>query len=116
VTRAAAHSDFVRADGGAALLNWEAIARAHTHPLRLRILEQTLAAPPEGDKGWSPKTLTPLLGASLGDVSYHVRTLRDAGLLVEVDKRQVRGAMQTFYRLNNDAVRGSHSSGAIAND
>jgi hypothetical protein len=56
------------------LLNWEAIARAQTHPLRLAILEQMQAPPPDGDPGWSAKTLTPVLGASLVDVSYHMRT------------------------------------------
>jgi biotin operon repressor len=65
-----------------------------------------LSGPPDADPGWSAKTLTPMLGASLGDVSYHVRTLRDSGLLVEVERRQVRGAMQTFYELGADARTG----------
>jgi hypothetical protein len=30
----------------------------------------------------------------------------DAGVLEEVGRRQVRGAMQTFYRLSDHAVRG----------
>jgi DNA-binding transcriptional ArsR family regulator len=87
------------------VLNWEAIAKNALHPLRIAILEQMLSNPPEGDPGWSAKTLIPALGASLGDVSYHVRALRDAGLLVEVGRRQVRGAVQTFYRLSREAVR-----------
>jgi hypothetical protein len=45
-----------------AVLNWEAIARAQTHPLRLAILEQMVSDPPEGDPGWSAKTLIPVLG------------------------------------------------------
>jgi helix-turn-helix protein len=75
------------------------------HPHRVAILEAMLAPPPNGDPGWSAKTLAPVLGVSLGDTAYHVRTLRDAGLLVEVDKRQVRGATQTFCRLSREAVR-----------
>jgi biotin operon repressor len=87
------------------VLNWEAIARAHTHPLRMAILERLQSKPPKGDQGWSAKTLTPMLGSSLGDVAYHVRALRNAGLIVEVDRRQVRGAVQTFYALNDSASR-----------
>jgi DNA-binding transcriptional ArsR family regulator len=87
------------------VLNWEAIARTQTHPLRLAILEQMLSDPPDGDPGWSAKTLTPVLGASLVDVSYHVRTLRDAGLLTEVERRRVRGAVQTFYALSDGCRR-----------
>lgn len=75
------------------------------HPLRLSILERMLSPPPEVDSGWSGKTLARALGAPLSVVSYHVRALRDAGLLTEVDRRQVRGAMQTFYRLSDNAVR-----------
>jgi biotin operon repressor len=61
--------------------------------------------PPKGDEGWSAKTLTQMLGASLGDVSYHARALRDAGLIVEVDTRRARGAVQTFYVLSDNAAR-----------
>jgi DNA-binding transcriptional ArsR family regulator len=87
------------------VLNWEAIARAEVHPTRFAILEQMLSDPPEGDPGWSGKTLADALGVPLGEISYHVRTLRAAGLVVEVGKRQARGAMQTFYRLSDEAVR-----------
>jgi hypothetical protein len=33
-----------------------------------------------------------------------VRALRDAGLIVEVGRAQVRGAVQTFYRLSKMAI------------
>jgi hypothetical protein len=60
-------------------------------PTSSRCSPTLLRAIPAG----SAKTLIPALGSSLGDVSYHVRKLSDAGLAVEVDKRQVRGALQS---------------------
>jgi len=39
------------------VLNWEAIARAELQPLRLAILELLLTDPPDGDPGWSARTV-----------------------------------------------------------
>jgi DNA-binding transcriptional ArsR family regulator len=85
------------------MLDWEAIARAGVHPRRLAILEHMVMPPPEGDPGWSAKTLATALNVPLAGASHHVRALRDAGLLVEVDTRRVRGAIQTFYALSGTA-------------
>lgn len=66
--------------------------RALAHPLRVRILailEERVA---------SPAQIAPLFDASLGVVSYHVRTLERLGLIEQVGQRQVRGATQHFYR------------------
>jgi predicted transcriptional regulator len=63
--------------------------------------------PPEGDPGWSGKTLAATLGVPLGDISYHFRTLRSSGLLAVAGRRQVRGAVQTFYRLSPEATIGT---------
>lgn len=38
-------------------------------------------------------------GGSLGNVSYHVRRLRDRGLLEQTRQEPRRGAIQTYYRL-----------------
>jgi DNA-binding transcriptional ArsR family regulator len=68
------------------------IAKALAHPLRVRILgilDVRVACPSE---------LADELGADLGVVSYHVRTLARAGLLKLVRKKQRRGAVEHFYK------------------
>jgi DNA-binding transcriptional ArsR family regulator len=50
------------------------------------------------------KTVVSALGLSLATASHHVRSLRGRGLLAQVgNKRQVRGAVQTFYALSEKA-------------
>src|SRR3954452_22070116 len=68
------------------------IAKALAHPLRARILQRL------GERVASPGELAVELGASLGVVSYHVRTLRDYDCveLVRIEPR--RGALQHVYR------------------
>ncbi len=70
----------------------ENIARAYGHPVRARALV-LLAA-----RVASPREIAEEIGEPLGNVSYHVRELRKAGLieLVETDNR--RGGVQHFYR------------------
>jgi DNA-binding transcriptional ArsR family regulator len=63
------------------------------HPLRLRIL---LAL---GGDTLSPSELDERLGVGLGLVAYHVRTLRDDGLMALVETRAARGSLESFYRL-----------------
>jgi DNA-binding transcriptional ArsR family regulator len=68
--------------------------KALSHPLRVRILailEERTA---------SPVQLAELLGASLGVVSYHVRTLERFGLIKLVRTNPVRGAVEHHYRAN----------------
>jgi hypothetical protein len=74
--------------------------------LRLSILEQLLSPPPSGDPGWSASTLAVALAQPLAATSHHIRLLRQRGWLVEIHSRQVRGAVQTFYRLSDVAVDG----------
>src|SRR5947199_7951973 len=65
--------------------------KALSHPLRVRvlaILEERTA---------SPVQLAELLGASLGVVSYHVRTLEKFGLIKLVRTTPVRGAVELHY-------------------
>jgi len=66
--------------------------KALSHPLRVRILAllQELTASPRGLAEW--------LDATLGTVSYHVRTLHDFGLIELVRTSQVRGAIAHHYR------------------
>jgi DNA-binding transcriptional ArsR family regulator len=67
--------------------------RLLAHPIRLRIL---LAL---GGDTLSPSELDQRLDVGLGGLAYHVGVLRDDGLLILVDTRAVRGALESFYRL-----------------
>lgn len=84
-------------------MNWELLARANTHPLRVSILEVLNM---DSGRTLSPKELSLELRAPLSTVNYHVTELRDAGLIEVVDERQVRGAIEHFY----SAVNGARSS------
>jgi DNA-binding transcriptional ArsR family regulator len=66
--------------------------RALAHPLRVRILAVL------EERTASPVQLAGLLQASLGTVSYHVRTLHRLGLIDLVDETPVRGAVEHHYR------------------
>jgi len=76
-------------------MNWERLARANTHPLRVSILE-VLGI--DGGRTLSPKDLSLELQAPLSTVNYHVTELRESGLVKVVDEQQVRGAIEHFYR------------------
>lgn len=77
-------------------MNWELLARANTHPLRVSILE-VLGI--DGGRTLSPKDLSVELQAPLSTVNYHVTELRHSNLVEVVDEKQVRGAIEHFYRL-----------------
>jgi DNA-binding transcriptional ArsR family regulator len=76
-------------------MNWELLARANTHPLRISILEVLNL---DGGRKLSPKDLSLELRAPLSTINYHVTELAKAGLLTLVGERQVRGAIEHFYR------------------
>lgn len=76
-------------------MNWERLARANTHPLRVSILEVLSI---DGGRTLSPKDLSLELRAPLSTVNYHVTELRRSNLVKVVDERQVRGAIEHFYR------------------
>jgi DNA-binding transcriptional ArsR family regulator len=76
-------------------VNWELLARANTHPLRVSILEVLNL---DLGRTLSPKDLSLELQAPLSTVNYHVTELRKCGLLEIVDEKQVRGAIEHFYR------------------
>ena len=67
-------------------------AKALGHPLRVRILALLQ------ERTASPRELAEWLDATLGTVSYHVRTLHDLGLIELVSTSQVRGAIAHHYR------------------
>jgi len=65
--------------------------KALTHPLRVRILALLQ------ERTASPRELADWLDATLGTVSYHVRTLHDCGMIELVRESQVRGAIVHHY-------------------
>jgi DNA-binding transcriptional ArsR family regulator len=87
-------------------LDYQRIAEAFVHPLKLRILALMAEPPPpravserSPEPGWSPNNLYVAVGASLGNVSYHVRQLAKAGLIELVATTPRRGALEHYYTL-----------------
>ena len=66
--------------------------KAMSHPLRVRILALL------DERTASPVELAGWLGATLGTVAYHVRTLERMGLIELVRETRVRGAVEHHYR------------------
>lgn len=77
-------------------VNWEHLARATAHPLRISILE-ILGL--DGGRTLSPSDLSLELQIPLSNTNYHVTELAKAGLIELVSQRQVRGATEHFYRI-----------------
>lgn len=77
-------------------VNWEHLARATAHPLRISILE-ILGL--DGGRTLSPSDLSLELQIPLSNTNYHVTELAKAGLIELVGQRQVRGATEHFYRI-----------------
>jgi predicted ArsR family transcriptional regulator len=82
----------------------ESLAAIVTHPLRRRIWYAMSEHP------ISPSELADQLNEPVNDVAYHVRRLRDMGIIELAGTQPVRGATQHFYRtvrrpyLTNDEV------------
>lgn len=88
-------------------MNWERLARANTHPLRVSILEVLSL---DGGRTLSPKMLSEELQAPLSTVNYHVTELRNSELVKVVDERQVRGAVEHFYRATDAPPKGARKA------
>lgn len=67
-----------------------AVLSALAHPLRMEILRRS-------GKPITPKDIADATGEPLGNVSYHSRTLAEAGLLRLVRTEPRRGAVAHFY-------------------
>src|SRR4051812_48251510 len=94
-------------------VDWERLARATAHPLRVSILE-ILGL--DGGRVLSPSDLSRELQIPLSNTNYHVTELAKSDLIELVRERQVRGATEHFYRLpaedgevRSDGERGVHS-------
>jgi DNA-binding transcriptional ArsR family regulator len=77
-------------------LDWERLARATAHPLRISILE---ILGMDGGRTLSPNELSQELQIPLSNTNYHVTELAKAKLIELVSQRQVRGATEHFYRV-----------------
>jgi DNA-binding transcriptional ArsR family regulator len=87
-----------------AAVNWEKVARAETHPLRIQILEE-LARSGEPQ---SATTLSAALGEKLGNVAYHLGDrggLAEKGLVAFHHSKPRRGALEKFYVLAEGGVK-----------
>lgn len=79
-----------------AALDWELLARATAHPLRVSILEVLSI---DAGRTLSPTEISRELQIPLSNTNYHVTELAKSGLISLVGQRQVRGAVEHFYRL-----------------
>ncbi len=83
-------------------MDWQLLARANTHPLRISILELLEM---DGGRCLSPSDLAYELHMPLSNVNYHVTELHRSGLLELAGERPVRGATEHFYRETSAAAR-----------
>jgi len=90
-------------------MNWQLLARANTHPLRISILEVLTL---DGGRTLSPSDLSYELRTPLSNVNYHVTELRRTGLVELAGERPVRGATEHFYREAKRKEAGSKNSRA----
>jgi predicted ArsR family transcriptional regulator len=94
-------------------MNWQLLARANTHPLRISILE---VLGMDGGRTLSPSDLSYELRTPLSNVNYHVTELRRTGLVELAGERPVRGATEHFYREAKASSNGSgNGNGRSAN-
>jgi DNA-binding transcriptional ArsR family regulator len=97
-------------------VNWERLARATAHPLRVSILE-ILGI--DGGRVLSPSDLSRELQIPLSNTNYHVTELAKSGLIELVRERQVRGATEHFYRLpaeDREAAEGDERAASSEDD
>lgn len=88
--------------GGSSLpVDWEHLARATAHPVRVSILEVLSI---DAGRTLSPTDISRELQIPLSNTNYHVTELAKADLIELVGQRQVRGAVEHFYRLPNRVV------------
>ena len=96
-------------------MDWQRLARANTHPLRISILEVLSI---DADRVLSPTDLSFELQAPLSNVNYHVTELAKSGMIELAGQRPVRGATENFYRLAKDgepSTNGAKANGSHAN-
>ncbi|HEY2478747.1 MAG TPA: helix-turn-helix domain-containing protein [Solirubrobacterales bacterium] len=105
-----ASSNGSRPTGRSIPVDWQRLARATAHPLRVSILE-ILGI--DGGRVLSPSDLSHELQIPLSNTNYHVTELAKAGLITLVRQRAVRGATEHFYTLP-EALPKVEAEGATA--
>lgn len=75
-------------------IDWERLARAETHMLRISILEVLFLG---GGRTLAPNEIAYELQTPLTHINYHAVHLWKAGFIRCVYERQVRGTMEHFY-------------------
>jgi predicted ArsR family transcriptional regulator len=93
-------------------MDWQRLARANTHPLRISVLEVLSM---DGGRTLSPSDLSYELRVPLSNVNYHVTELVRSGMIELAGERQVRGATEHFYRMV-DYDRGALRNGNRGQD
>jgi DNA-binding transcriptional ArsR family regulator len=79
-------------DPGAAQRAYEAkMVRSTAHPVRARALSMMAERPT------SPKEIAAAVGKPIGNVAYHIRELKKAGMAMLVDEQKRGGATEHFY-------------------
>lgn len=69
------------------------LAKVAAHPLRIEILTAL-----EEGRASSPKELAQVLKRNVGDVSYHVKILREFKCVELIGEEPRRGAVEHYYR------------------
>jgi helix-turn-helix protein len=87
-------------------VDWQRLARANTHPLRISILEVFGI---DGGRTMSASDLSYELQVPLANVNYHLIELAKQGLVALSHRRRVRGATEHFYRLPGDSATGDNN-------
>jgi len=83
--------------------------KAMAHPLRAEAFRLIR------DRGpLSPAEVSRELEAEVKDLSYHIRKLKDFGCVEEVNNRQVRGAVEHFYRATEQHMIDTEEWGELA--
>ncbi len=77
-------------------IDWESLARAETHPLRVCILELLDL---DGGRTLAPRELAYELQNPLPRISYHTKELHKARLIRLTHEHEVGGVIEHFYCL-----------------
>src|SRR6187551_2317074 len=93
-------------------MDWQRLARANTHPLRISVLE---VLGMDGGRTLSPSDLSYELRTPLSNVNYHVTELRRTGLVELAGERPVRGATEHFYREAKSSSANGNGNGNSVN-
>jgi Helix-turn-helix domain len=95
---------------GSVPLDWEHLARATAHPVRVSILEVLSI---DTGRTLSPTDISRELQIPLSNTNYHVTELAKADLIELVGQRQVRGAVEHFYRLPHVEAEVRSTAGVV---